>query len=175
MAVQTREAPFTTATLGVDVDTLIDQLNEVVEMEQFAANTYRAHAGMLPDGSMQAKAEEFRAGAVRGRNAALELIRLLGGQPTVAKRSLASVLARAKGMVDTGRTGRFGQLKNLQDMLLAAFLTAGEWSIVQWAAYGIGDPRLIDVAEREVRLKSLPVQWLLTTIAERSPWAILKP
>lgn len=40
---------------------------------------------------------------------------------------------------------------------------------------GIGDPRIIEVAERQVRLKSLPVQWLLVTIAERSAWSILKP
>ena len=40
---------------------------------------------------------------------------------------------------------------------------------------GIGDPRIIEVAERQVRLKSLPMQWLLVAIAERSAWAILRP
>ena len=169
------QAPHTTATLAVDVEALVDQLDEVVEMEQFAADTYAAHANSLPEDWMRGKAEEFRAGAIRGRDAATELMRLIGAQPTGTKRGLASAMARAKGLVDTGRSGRFGQLKNLQDMLVAAFLTAGEWAMVQWAAYGIGDPRFIEVAEREVELKSLPVQWLLVTTAERTPWAITKP
>lgn len=165
---------YTIASLEVDVQTLLDQLNEVVEIEQFAADTYQSHARFLPEEAMRAQAEEFRAGAMRGRDAALELMRLIGGRPVGAKRGLASAVARVKGIVDTGRGGRFGQLKNLQDMLVAAFLSAGEWTIVQWMAYGIGDPRLIEVAEREAGLKSLPVQWLLVNTAERSSWAILR-
>ena len=168
-------AAVTVATLNVDIATLRDQLNEVVEMEQFAADMYASHASNLPEPWMAAKAEELRAGALRGREAAMELMRIVGGRPTGLRRGLAGAMARAKGAVDVGRTGRFGQLKNLQDMLVAAFLTAGEWSIVQWMAYGIGDHRLIDVAERQVAEKSLPYQWLLATTVQYSSWAILRP
>ncbi len=165
----------TMATMGVDVAGLLAQLDEVAQVEQLAADTYGSHARSLPDEAMQAKAEEFREGALRGREAAAGLMRLLGGRPGGVRRGLAAALARAGGQAAVGPAGRFGQLKDLQDLLVVAFLAAGEWAIVQGMAYGIGDPRLIQVAEAEARLKDLPLQWLLATVRERSSWAILVP
>ena len=178
MSVATAPAPagaITTATLGVDMRALLDQLNEVIELEQLATDVYGSTARRLPEMAMQAKALEFRAGAERGRDAARALVRMLGKQPAPAKQSLAGTLGRARGALSAGRSGRLGALKNLQDMLLAAFLTAEAWTLVQQAAYAIGDPRLIETAEQEAGLKSMPLQWLLQTVAERSPWAILTP
>ena len=164
----------TVGSLSVDMEALLDQLNEVAEFEQFAADVYRATAELLPEQAMRVKAREFWTGAEEGRQAAIGLMRLIGGEPLAARETVASFLGQARGALSAGRSGRFGTLKNLQDMLVAAFLSAGAWTIVQGAAYGIGDPRLIQVAEREVGQKSLPVQWLLQTIAERSSWAVLK-
>jgi hypothetical protein len=168
-------AAVTVATLNVDIASLTSQLNELAELEQLAADTYASRAASLPEPWMSAKAEEFRAGALRGREAALELMRVVGGRPSGQGRGLATALARARSGAEVRADDRLGRLHSLQDMLVAAFLTATGWAMVQSMAYGIGDPRLIEAAEHQVEEKSLPYQWLLAATRQYSSWAVLRP
>ncbi|MCL6430100.1 MAG: hypothetical protein K6V36_04465 [Anaerolineae bacterium] len=168
-------AAVTVATLSVDIPSLQDQLNELAELAQIAADTYASRAGSLPEPWMTARAEEFQAGALRARDAAVELMHMVGGRPSGQARGLATAFARARASAEANRDDRLTRLQSLQDMLIAAFLTAAGWAMVQSMAYGIGDPRLIEVAERQVAETSLPYQWLLAATTQYSSWAILQP
>jgi len=167
-------AAVTVATLNVDIASLTSQLNELAELEQLAADTYASRAASLPEPWMSAKAEEFRAGALGARETAMELMRVVGGRPSGQGRGLAAALARARSG-EARADERLGRLHSLQDMLVAAFLTATGWAMVESMAYGIGDPRLIEAAEHQVEEKSLPYQWLLAITRQYSSWAVLKP
>ncbi len=106
---------------------LFEHLNEIVAVELFMGETYPQYAQQTQNAEIKARLEEFGLESDKHRGIVTQLLEELGGRPCRARELRAGVTAWAKGLMDIGRRGTYGTLRNMQDLLLAEYMDRSNW------------------------------------------------
>lgn len=126
----------------MDTERVIDYLNSLLAIELLASETYPQYAQQASDPEIKRTLTEFGHDSDRHREVVSNLIRELGGRPSMPRELVSLALAWGMGLATTIRQGRYGDFQNLQDLLFTEYRDRFHWYALRSVAEATGDPRL---------------------------------
>lgn len=154
---------------------LLEHLNEILAIELFMGEAYPQYAQQAQNPEDKARLEAFGLESDKHRGIATQLLEDLGGKPNRARELRSAVAAWTKGLVDIGRKGDYGALRNLQDLLITEYRDRSNWQILEVVATTTGDDRLRRAIDQVRPDEHKHVSWLETRVYELASAALAEP